>query len=67
MEETKKTTTTLEELTETANQKYSQLLGENKLPTLLRAIGLFPDQRCSYSFAKTRRNLRKAYERMELL
>lgn len=47
MEETKKTTTTLEELTETANQKYSQLLGENKLPTLLRAIGLFPDQTIS--------------------
>ena len=43
MEEVKKTTT-LEDLTNSANEQYRQLLSEDKLENLLRAIGLFPDQ-----------------------
>ncbi len=39
-----KTYTTLEELTEKANNEYLQYLKDNKLTDILRAIGLFPDQ-----------------------
>lgn len=38
---------TLEELTDMANSDYKKLLDEKRLPDLLRAIGLFPDQTIS--------------------